>query len=117
FGPGPVYPPATVGPSDDPDGDGKNNLDEMISGTNPNDPLSYLRIMALSLPGQETSAVITFGNTAAGRLYNVESCTNLLAGDWVTIHTNIAGFDGTMWLADTQSPAPTRFYRIKLACP
>lgn len=115
FGPGPVYPPDTVGPLDDPDGDGKNNLDEYMSGTDPDDPLSYLRVMALTAPDPAT--VITFGNTAAGRLYNVECCTNLMAGVWDTIRTNVAGFAGTMWLTDPQPPAPTRFYRIKLACP
>jgi hypothetical protein len=71
--------------------------------------------MALTAPDPAT--VITFGNTAAGRLYNVECCTNLMAGVWDTIRTNVAGFAGTMWLTDPQPPAPTRFYRIKLACP
>lgn len=116
FGPGPGYPPNTVGALDDPDGDGMNNLKEYLSGTNPDDPLSYLRIVALS-PPSPAGAVVSFGNTTAGRLYNVESCTNLLTGYWETIHTNVAGFAGSMWLTDTRPPVPTRFYRIKLACP
>ncbi len=117
FGPGPVYPPNTTGPQDDPDGDGVSNLDEYISGTRPNDPLSYLRITALSPPDPLAGTVITFGDTAAGRLYNVESCTNLVAGGWDTVHTNVAGFPGVMWLTDTRPLVPARFYRIKLACP
>ena len=117
FGPGPTYPPNTTGPQDDPDADGMVNVDEYISGTNPNDPLSYLRITALSPPDPLAGTVITFGDTAAGRLYNVESCTNLVAGGWDTVHTNVAGFPGVMWLTDARPLVPARFYRIKLACP
>lgn len=47
----------------------------------------------------------------------MESCTNLLAGGWDTVHTNVAGFAGSMWLTDARPLAPARFYRIKLACP
>jgi len=117
FGPGPVYPPATVGSADDPDGDGVSNINEYISGTHPNDPLSYLRITALSPPDPQAGTVITFGDTAAGRLYNIESCTNLLTGGWDTIHTNVAGFAGVMWLTDSRPLVPARFYRIRLSCP
>lgn len=116
FGPGPAYPPNTVGPQDDPDGDGVVNLNEYISGTKPNSAASFLRITAIT-PPEPAGAVITFGDTAPGRLYNVESCTNLASALWETIHTNVPGFPGVMWLTDTRPPVPTRFYRIKLACP
>jgi len=117
FGAGPTYPPNTVGSADDPDGDGVSNLNEFISGTNPNNGASFLRITALSPPDPEAGTVITFGDTAAGRLYNVESRTNLVAGSWETIHTNVAGFAGVMWLTDPRPLVSARFYRIKLACP
>ena len=111
FGPGPSYPPGTTGPLDDPDGDGINNLNEYIAGTNPNNDLSFLRIIALSPPDPE-GTVVTFSDTAAGRLYNLESSTNLLTGVWTVIHTNIPGYAGAMWLTDSQ-PATSRFYRVK----
>ena len=117
FGPGPVYPPGTTGNLDDPDGDGVPNINEFISGTNPSDSQSYLRITALSPPDPEAGTVITFGDTAAGRLYNVESCTNLLSGGWDTIHANVPGFPGAMWLTDSRPPEPARFYRIKIVGP
>ena len=119
FGPAGLggYPPNTVGPQDDPDGDNVSNLNEFISGTNPNNDASYLRITALSPPEPLTGTLITFGDTAAGRLYNLESSTNLLAGSWDTVRTNVAGFAGAMWLNDPRPLVPTRFYRIKLACP
>jgi FtsP/CotA-like multicopper oxidase with cupredoxin domain len=117
FGPGPVYPLGTTGNLDDPDLDGVSNINEYISGTNPTDPLSYLRITALSPPDPEAGTVITFGDTAAGRLYNVESSTNLLSGSWETIHANVPGFPGAMWLTDARPLVSARFYRIKLACP
>jgi hypothetical protein len=119
FGPAGLggYPLNTVGPQDDPDGDTVSNLNEFISGTDPNNDASYLRITALSPPDPMTGALITFGDTAAGRLYNLESSTNLLAGSWDTVRTNVAGFAGAMWLNDPRPLVPTRFYRIKLACP
>jgi FtsP/CotA-like multicopper oxidase with cupredoxin domain len=117
FGAGPSYPANTVGALDDPDGDGVSNINEFISGTNPNNSLSYLRITALSPPDPMAGTLITFGDTAAGRLYNLESRTNLLAGAWDTVYTNVAGFAGVMWLNDPRPLVPARFYRIKLACP
>jgi FtsP/CotA-like multicopper oxidase with cupredoxin domain len=117
FGPGPSYPPGTIGSLDDPDNDGVSNINEYISGTHPNDPQSYLRITALSPPDPLAGTVITFSDTAAGRLYNLESSTNLMAGGWDTVHTNVAGFAGAMWLNDPRPQVPARFYRIKLASP
>jgi len=117
FGPGPVYPLNTVGPYDDPDHDGANNLNESIAGTNPNDPLSYLHITALSPPDPMAGSVVTFGDTAAGRLYTLERTTNLMAGAWVPVQTNIPGFANVMWLTDPSPVVPNRFYRIRILTP
>jgi FtsP/CotA-like multicopper oxidase with cupredoxin domain len=112
FGAGPTYPPGTTGPQDDPDGDGINNLSEYIAGTNPNNNLSFLSIIDLSQP-DPAGTVVTFADTAAGRLYDLESSTNLLTGIWTTIYANIPGYSGAMWLTDPQPLATSRFYRIK----
>lgn len=116
FGAGPVYPPNTIGQQDDPDGDGVVNLNEYISGTDPTNPGSFLRITAITPPAPSGS-VITFGDTAPGRLYNVQCCTNLASAYWETIQTNVPGFAGVMWLTDSRPPVPTRFYRIQITCP
>jgi len=117
FGPGPLYPPDTVGSFDDPDGDGVNNLNELISGTNPNDHLSYLRITALSPPDPQAGTLITFGNTAAGRQYTLESTTNLVSGAWMPVQKNVPGIEGVMWLPDPSPLNPSKFYRIRILNP
>jgi FtsP/CotA-like multicopper oxidase with cupredoxin domain len=117
FGQGPVYPPSTIGPMDDPDGDGVSNLNEYISGTNPNNPLSFLRITALSPPVPLAGTVLTYGDTAAGRSYNVQSTTNLVTGPWTTIIENVPGTPSVMTFTDTRPTAATSFYRIQIAYP
>lgn len=117
FGPGPVYPPGTVAPLDDPDHDGMNNLAEFISGTNPTDPASHLRMMAISPVDPGAGTYVTFGNTVAGLNYSLLSTTNLVSGIWEAIVTNAPGYPGAMGYTDTRPSAPNRFYRVSVITP
>lgn len=112
FGPGP-YPSGTVGPTDDPDNDGVNNFSEYIAGTNPNNGLSFLRIVELWIPpSTNQDVVVTFSETATERLYDLQSSTNLVSGEWTTIRANIPGYSGEMWLTGLPVSSAPRFYRV-----
>jgi FtsP/CotA-like multicopper oxidase with cupredoxin domain len=119
FGPAPElgYPPNTVGALDDPDHDGMSNLAEYISGTSPTNASSFLRIKALSPPDPLAGTAITYGDTVAGRNYNVLSSTNLVSNEWSMIITNTPGYPGVMHFTDPRPLVPNRFYRISVACP
>jgi alpha-tubulin suppressor-like RCC1 family protein len=62
----------------DHDGDGLSNLEEYLAGTDPGDPLSYLRITAVGI-GEGRAVVIVWGS-APNRFYTIERTADLKAG-------------------------------------
>jgi hypothetical protein len=99
------------GASGDPDGDGATNAQEFLSGTNPRDSTSYLKIEFLNAAGAPTR--IHF-NVVAGKTYTVLYCDNVDGGPWIGI-TNVAAqpFTGEVEIADPGAiTARTRFYRL-----
>lgn len=93
-----------------PDSDGLNNWQEWIAGTDPTNALSALRIVAIS---NAPSGAIIQWNGVANRTYWLESATNLAAPVYSLVASNLAGQDGILVCADTNSPGrPARFYRV-----
>lgn len=92
------------------DSDGLNNWQEWIAGTDPTNALSALRIVAIS--NAPSGASIQW-NGVANRTYWLESATNLAAPVYSLVASNLAGQDGILVCADTNSPGrPARFYRV-----
>jgi hypothetical protein len=109
-------------PFADPDGDGQNNLAEFLSGTNPTNSQSALRI--ISTVRHTTDVVITW-TTAGGFTNAVQATTNDLNGSFNTNfiditsppHIIIPGSgDATTSYVDGggATNSPSRFYRIRL---
>jgi hypothetical protein len=104
---------ATDGSADfiDSDGDGMNNWQEWVAGTDPLDPLSVLKMQLLSktLPG----ALLTW-NSDAAHTYFIQrgsSPANLLNA--VPISTNVPGLIGATTFLDSDAPRlSAAFYRI-----
>jgi hypothetical protein len=93
------------------DGDGMNNWQEWICGTNPTNAASVLKMLAPA-PGSPGVAVIW--QSVTNRSYFVQRATNLtIHPSFVTLATSIAGQSGTTPFSDTNANgAGPFFYRV-----
>ena len=96
------------------EGDGEPAWREFIADTNPNDPTSYLRIVAVTKAPAGVSVV--FLPASARRYYSLMSRSDLGVGSWegVAGQEGIQGTGGTQVLQD-ESPAPQVFYRVRVS--
>jgi hypothetical protein len=93
----------------DTDGDGMNNWQEWVCGTNPTNAVSCLRLLS-ALP-TSTNVTVTW-QSVAGMSYFLERAANLVSTfTWVS--SNIVGQAGTTSSADTNAiGAGPFFYRV-----
>ena len=99
------------GASGDPDGDGMTNLQEYLSGTDPRDALSYLRIESIGAAGAATR--IRF-NAVAGKTYTVQYRDQVDLGRWSKL-TDVPAQPSTGEIEMMDPVAATnvtRFYRL-----
>lgn len=103
---------ATDGSADftDPDNDGMNNWQEWIAGTDPNNPLSVLQVLA-SIPTNSASLIVTW-ESVSGRNYYLQRTTNLNI-PFINLRSNIVGQAGTTNYTDTRATGNGPFfYRV-----
>jgi hypothetical protein len=91
----------------DADGDLMTNLQEYNAGTNPRDPLSYLRLRLIRSGGSS----LTF-NAVANRTYTIEYRDTLSPGAWQVLQSVPAGPNREVQLNDAAG-GNTRFYRLR----
>lgn len=100
-------------PNTDPDGDGASNLAEFLSGTDPTNPSSVLRLSAL--PSGIKDHIKLQWPSVAGRYYRLLNSTNLLTGFATIIQTNLVATPPLNTFTNTSpSDAKTTFYRLQL---
>jgi hypothetical protein len=111
---------APGGQNADPFGTGRTNLQHYVDGTNPTQPNSTLRITNFATsPGGATSLLSWTSST--GRLYTIETATDLVQGNW-TVDPNFGiGFvpdaGGITTRTLTQPSGPRRFFRVRSVRP
>ena len=94
----------------DSDDDGFTDLAEYISGTGPLDIGSFPSIYySTAGPG------VSF-QTAPGRLYHLQKCSNLVSNDWKTVRTNIPG-TGTQINIPNEPGDFSSYYRFTVQKP
>jgi hypothetical protein len=97
----------------DPDGDGMNNWQEWIAGTNPTNALSVLQMRPLILT-TNLSGVNVRWQSVSGRSYFLQRSTNLgVQPAFSILQSNIVGNAGTTTYTDTNAAGATPFfYRV-----
>jgi hypothetical protein len=102
---------SNVDPNADPDGDGMNNRQEYLAGTNPNDASSQLKIIRFALDAGGT-AELTWQSVLT-RGYYVEQALDLAPPLWLDSGLGLIAPDGTNTSLSFADPnAPIRFYRV-----
>jgi hypothetical protein len=100
-----------VDPRDDPDGDGMNNYQEYIAGTNPVDPQSRFQIVRVR---RDLGGPFVDWSSVAGKFYTVQRSTSLLDG-FADLQTHIAATAPLNTYQDTSGSGPgSFFYRIRV---
>src|SRR5262249_4844359 len=91
----------------DADGDGANNWQEYIAGTDPTDAKSALRVTA-------SKDLVISWPSGVGKQYVIERSTNLFDSNWVPVSTS-TGTGNDMQFHDTGGPGNVYFYRVSVA--
>ena len=102
--------PAIAGQTADPDGDGVDNYDEFVAGTNPLDPTSKFQIAGLNYSRSGPAMIVTVLGQG-GRHYALQHSFSLNPASWSTVATQTATNDNqVISLQDTSLTGSSQAY-------
>lgn len=106
----PVFTSTNAAPGADPDGDGYNNHAESISGTNPTNAASYLKIQSVT---RDAGGATVVWQSGIGKKYQVSTRTNMTTAAWQNIGSPVTANATTAQYLDAAATNSARFYRIQ----
>jgi hypothetical protein len=92
-------------------GDGINNWQKYVAGTDPTDAKAYPRLKTRNPAPPGATAAIHWPSVS-GKQYLIERSASLFPGSWTAIATNTG--TGTEMEFDDSTGASTRFYRVRI---
>ena len=102
-----------VSPTADPDGDGMNNHQEYLAGTDPNNSASRLAITQAGLI-PDGGFTLSFPSIV-GISYRIETSDTLAANSWTALGPDLTGTGGSLQATDSTANKPAkRFYRVRV---
>ena len=105
-------------PTQDPDGDGQNNLFEFTAGLIPTDATSFFRVQIESVAGFNTQNKLIFSPRFNDRTYTIKTSTSLLNGSWISLTGGTVSDIGTeRTITDTSATEPRKFYKVEITRP
>jgi len=97
----------------DADGDGVNNLQEYLAGTDPTDPTSFFKNIGTDpASAQQPSDCVISWPSAVGKQYVIERSPSLSTPIWTSVGTNSG--NGTIMECHDTSGGGVRFYRVQV---
>ncbi len=97
--------------TNDPDSDLLKNWEEYIAGTDPTSSTSVFKCVEITPTNSPHTGKSLRWDGTTGRVYAVQSTTNLTTSSWIDLATNLPP-DG-LW-TDTNSVDGVRYYRLKV---
>jgi len=97
----------------DADGDGANNLQEYLAGTDPTDSKSVLLVGTHQATATQSQDCVVHWPSVAGKNYIIERSSSVFAPIWSQVSTSV-GTGSDMEYHDTTG-GPVRFYRVRVA--
>ena len=92
----------------------EDDYNEYMAGTDPTNPLSFFQIDRVGLNGN--LEVEVGWESLTGRLYSVESASNLLTATpaWMLVHTNLPATPPLNVVTNAMPGARWMFYRVRV---
>lgn len=109
-------PNASAAPTADPDGDGRNNRLEFLSGFTPTNPASAFQF---TITGFSSANVMNFrlNKVIPGRTYTLKESPNLTSPFTPVGSFSVPSEETNKLVQDTTAPGNANFYRIEIAKP
>ena len=103
------------GATDDHDSDRMSNYSEFVAGTDPTDAADSLKLVSAEVPSGTTDVFVIQWKSAADKSYTVAASTNLAAGVWDPVSSNIPATEPINTVTVHAPGKAESFYKVEAA--